>query len=123
MFYRYFRPLVEQGHVYAAQPPLFKISHGKVNKYVLNEEERDAYLKSLPPNTKYEIVRMKGLGEMDSIELRETTMHIATRTLIKINVEDAMLADETFQILMGEDVEPRRKFIEENALNVKNLDV
>ena len=66
---------------------------------------------------------MKGLGEMDSIELRETTMHIATRTLIKINVEDAMLADETFQILMGEDVEPRRKFIEENALNVKNLDV
>ena len=123
LFYRYFRPLVEQGHVYAAQPPLFKISHGKVNKYVLNEEERDAYLKSLPPNTKYEIVRMKGLGEMDSIELRETTMHIATRTLIKINVEDAMLADETFQILMGEDVEPRRKFIEENALNVKNLDV
>lgn len=80
-------------------------------------------MKSLPPNTKYEIVRMKGLGEMDSIELRETTMHIATRTLIKINVEDAMLADETFQILMGEDVEPRRKFIEENALNVKNLDV
>ncbi len=123
LFYRYFRPLVEQGHVYAAQPPLFKISHGKVNKYVLNEEERDAYLANLAPNTKYEIVRMKGLGEMDSIELRETTMHIASRTLIKINVDDAMLADETFQILMGEDVEPRRKFIEDNALNVKNLDV
>ena len=123
LFYRYFKPLVEQGHVYAAQPPLFKISHGKTNKYVLNEEERDAYIAQLPPNTKYEIVRMKGLGEMDSIELRETTMHIASRTLIKINVEDAMLADETFQILMGEDVEPRRKFIEDNALNVKNLDV
>ena len=89
----------------------------------MNEEERDAYIAQLPPNTKYEIVRMKGLGEMDSIELRETTMHIASRTLIKINVEDAMLADETFQILMGEDVEPRRKFIEDNALNVKNLDV
>ena len=123
LFYRYFKPLVEQGHVYAAQPPLFKISHGKTNKYVLNEEERDAYIAQLPPNTKYENVRMKGLGEMDSIELRETTMHIASRTLIKINVEDAMLADETFQILMGEDVEPRRKFIEDNALNVKNLDV
>jgi DNA gyrase subunit B len=123
LFYRYFKPLVEQGHVYAAQPPLFKISHGKTNKYVLNEKERDEYIESLPANTKYEIVRMKGLGEMDSIELRETTMHIESRTLIKVNVEDAMLADETFQILMGEDVEPRRKFIEENALNVKNLDI
>jgi DNA gyrase subunit B len=66
---------------------------------------------------------MKGLGEMDSIELRETTMHIDTRTLVKINIEDAMVADETFQILMGEEVEPRRKFIEENALKVKNLDI
>jgi len=122
-FFRYFKPLVEQGHVYAAQPPLYKISHGKTNKYVLNEKERDEYIEALPENTKYEIVRMKGLGEMDSIELRETTMHIDTRTLIKINVEDAILADETFQILMGEEVEPRRKFIEENALNVKNLDI
>lgn len=122
-FFRYFKPLVEQGHVYAAQPPLYKIAHGKTNKYVLNEKERDDYIASLPENTKYEIVRMKGLGEMDSIELRETTMHIETRTLIKINVDDAMLADETFQILMGEEVEPRRKFIEENALNVRNLDI
>ena len=122
-FYRYFKPLVEQGHVYAAQPPLFKITHGKNNKYVLNEKERDQYIESLPTTTKYDIVRMKGLGEMDAIELRETTMHINTRTLIKINVEDAVLADETFQILMGEEVEPRRKFIEDNALNVKNLDI
>ncbi len=122
-FYRYFKPLVEQGYIYAAQPPLFKISHGKINKYVLNEDERDEYIKSLPENTKYEIVRMKGLGEMDSIELRETTMHIQTRVLKKITVDDAMLADEMFQILMGEEVEPRRKFIEENALNVKNLDI
>jgi len=122
-FYRYFKPLVEAGHIYAAQPPLFKISHGKTNKYVLNEKERDEYLATLPENTKCEIVRMKGLGEMDSIELRETTMHINTRTLIKINLDDAMLADQIFQLLMGEEVEPRRKFIEENALNVKNLDV
>ncbi len=122
-FYRYFKPLVEEGHVYAAQPPLFKISHGKNNKYVLNEYERDEYLKTLPENTKYDIVRMKGLGEMDSIELRETTMHIDTRILKKISIEDAVLADEMFQILMGEDVEPRRKFIEDNALKVKNLDI
>ena len=123
LFYRYFRPLIEKGHIYAAQPPLFKITHGKTTKYVLNEKERNEYIASLPENTKYEIVRMKGLGEMDSIELRETTMHIDTRTLVKINIEDAMVADETFQILMGEEVEPRRKFIEENALKVKNLDI
>ena len=122
-FYRYFKPLVEQGHVYAAQPPLYKITYGKNNKYALSEKERDTYLESLPANAKYEIGRMKGLGEMDAIELRETTMHIDTRTLIKINVEDAILADETFQLLMGEDVEPRRQFIEDNALDVKNLDV
>jgi DNA gyrase subunit B len=122
-FYRYFKPLVEQGHVYAAQPPLFKITHGKTSKYVLNEKERDEYIATLPENTRYEIVRMKGLGEMDSIELRETTMHIDTRVLKKIDVEDAIMADELFQILMGEEVEPRRKFIEDNALNVKNLDI
>lgn len=121
--YRYFKPLVEKGHVYAAQPPLFRISHGKTQKYVLNEKEKDEYLASLPENTKTEIVRMKGLGEMDAIELRETTMSIETRTLIRLTVEDAILADETLQILMGENVEPRREFIEENALKVRNLDV
>ncbi len=121
--YRYFKPLVEKGNVYAAQPPLFRVSHGKTQKYVLNEKERDAYIATLPENTKTEIVRMKGLGEMDAIELRETTMNIETRTLIRLNVEDAILADETFQLLMGEDVEPRRQFIEENALKVRNLDV
>ncbi|MDD2434636.1 MAG: DNA topoisomerase (ATP-hydrolyzing) subunit B [Bacilli bacterium] len=122
-FYRYFKPLVEAGHIYAAQPPLFKISHGKTSKYVLNEVERDEYLSTLPENTKYDITRMKGLGEMDAIELRETTMHIDTRLLVKIELDDAIAADEIFQILMGEEVEPRRKFIEDNALNVKNLDV
>jgi len=122
-FYRYFKPLVENGHIYAAQPPLFKISHGKTNKYVLNQEELDEYISNLGEKTKYDIGRMKGLGEMDSIELKETTMDLKTRNLLKIEVDDAILADETFQILMGEEVAPRRKFIEDNALNVKNLDV
>ena len=123
LFYRYFRPLLENGHVYAAQPPLYSIKHGKTIKYVLNEEERDAYLASLPANTKYDIGRMKGLGEMDAHELRETTMHIGTRILKRIDLNDAIIADETFQLLMGEEVEPRRLFIEENALNVVNLDI
>ena len=123
LFYRFFRPIVEAGHVYAAQPPLFCIKHGKTIKYVLNEEERDAYLASLNPNTKYDMMRMKGLGEMDAEELNETTMDINTRVLRKITVEDAMAADEVFNKLMGEEVEPRRKFIEENAVYVENLDV
>ena len=123
LFYRFFRPIVEAGHVYAAQPPLFCIKHGKTIKYVLNEEERDAYLASLNPNTKYDMMRMKGLGEMDAEELNETTMDINTRVLRKITVEDAMAADEVFNKLMGEEVETRRKFIEENAVYVENLDV
>lgn len=90
---------------------------------MLNEEERDAYLASLNPNTKYDMMRMKGLGEMDAEELNETTMDINTRVLRKITVEDAMAADEVFNKLMGEEVEPRRKFIEENAVYVENLDV
>jgi len=123
LFYRYFKPLIENGHIYAAQPPLYSIKHGKTIKYVLDEEERDKYLATLPSNTKYEIGRMKGLGEMDAHELRETTMHIDSRILKRINLDDAMAADSIFDLLMGEDVEPRRKFIEENALEVANLDV
>ena len=123
LFYRFFRPIVEAGHVYAAQPPLFCIKHGKTRKYVLNEAERDAYLASLNPNTKYEIARMKGLGEMDAEELYETTMDINNRVLRKITVDDAIAADAAFNKLMGEEVEPRRKFIEENAVFVKNLDI
>lgn len=122
-FYRYFKPLVEKGYIYAAQPPLYCITHGKTKKYVLNEKERDEYLSTLTETTKYEIGRMKGLGEMDAIELRETTMHKDTRQLVKIHLEDAIIADETFETLMGEDVEPRRKFIEDNAIYVKNLDI
>ena len=123
LFYRYFRPLIDGGHIYAAQPPLYSIKHGKTIKYVLDEMERDEYLESLPPNTKYEIGRMKGLGEMDPEELRATTMGIQQRTLKQITMDDAMAADEIFQLLMGEEVEPRRKFIEDNALNVLNLDI
>ena len=123
LFYRYFRPLVENGHIYAAQPPLYSIKHGKTIKYVLDENERDEYLATLPSTTKWEISRMKGLGEMDPEELRETTMGIDNRVLKQITMDDAILADETFQLLMGEEVEPRRKFIEENALEVANLDI
>ena len=123
LFYRFFRPIVEAGHVYAAQPPLFCIKHGKTIKYVLNEEERDSYLASLNPNTKYDIARMKGLGEMDAEELNETTMDINTRILRKITVEDLIGADEIFSKLMGDEVEPRRQFIEDNAVYVQNLDV
>ena len=123
LFYRFFRPIVEAGHVYAAQPPLFCIKHGKTIKYVLNEEERDTYLASLNPNTKYDISRMKGLGEMDAEELNETTMDINHRILRKITVEDTIEADAAFSKLMGEEVEPRRQFIEKNAPYAQNLDI
>ena len=123
LFYRFFRPIVEAGHVYAAQPPLFVIKHAKNIKYVLNEQERDEYLATLSPNTKYDIMRMKGLGEMDAEELNETTMDIEKRVLRQITVEDTMAADETFSKLMGEEVGPRREFIEENAVYVQNLDI
>ncbi|HIU39981.1 MAG TPA: DNA topoisomerase (ATP-hydrolyzing) subunit B [Candidatus Aphodocola excrementigallinarum] len=125
LFYRFFRPIVEEGHVYAAQPPLFRIMHGKTRKYVLDDKEKDDYLASLPENVRQraEIARMKGLGEMDAEELNETTMDIEKRTLRKITVEDCVAADSMFNKLMGEEVEPRRKFIEENARYVKNLDI
>ena len=122
LFYRYFKPIVEAGHVYAAQPPLFVIKHGKTIKYVLDEAERDEYLSTLSPNTKYDIMRMKGLGEMDAEELNETTMDINKRILRQITVEDAMAADDIFSRLMGEEVGPRREFIENNA-TYANLDI
>ena len=122
LFYRFFKPIVEAGHVYAAQPPLFRITHGKTRKYVLDEAERDEYLASLGPNVKYEIARMKGLGEMDAEELNETTMDINQRVLRKITVDDAIAADEIFSRLMGEEVGPRREFIETNA-TYANLDI
>ena len=123
LFYRFFKPIVEAGHVYAAQPPLFRIIHGKTRKYVLDEAELNEYLSTLGENAKYEITRMKGLGEMDAEELNETTMDITKRVLKQITVDDAVKADEAFSRLMGEEVEPRRKFIEENANYADNLDI
>ena len=125
LFYRFFKPIVEAGHIYAAQPPLFRIMHGKTRKYVLNDEEKEAYLASLPENVRAraEIARMKGLGEMDAEELNETTMDIEKRILRKITVDDCVSADAIFTKLMGDEVEPRRNFIEENARFVQNLDV
>ncbi len=125
LFYRFFRPIVEAGHVYAAQPPLFRIMHGKTRKYVLNEAELNDYMNSLPENirSRAEVARMKGLGEMDAEELNETTMDINKRVLRKITVEDCIAADAIFEKLMGDEVEPRRKFIEENAGYVQNLDI
>jgi DNA gyrase, B subunit len=121
-FYRYFKPLIEGGYIYAACPPLYRISHGKTVKYVQTDQEKDEYLKSIG-NIKVSIQRNKGLGEMDATELWETTMNKENRTLLQLTVEDAVLADRTLTELMGEDVEPRKIFLEENAKYVSNLDI
>ena len=122
LFYRFFRPLVETGHIYIAQPPLYKVSWGKNFHYVLTDAERDEFLKTLPANVKFDVARNKGLGEMDPEELCSTTMDINNRTLIQVKLDEAMEADGIFSLLMGEEVEPRRKFIEENAHFASNLD-
>ena len=125
-FFRFMRPLIEHGYVYAAVPPLFKISRGKTTKLAFSEEEREklaAELRGDNPNAKVEISRFKGLGEMDPHELWETTMNPETRVLKRIELEDAVAADETFTVLMGEKVEPRKEFIEKKAKYVVNLDI
>ncbi len=120
-FFRYMRPLIDEGHVYIAQPPLFKISKGKKVKYAFSDEERNEAIEEFGGSC--DIQRYKGLGEMDAQQLWETTMDPAYRTMLRVTIEDAIKADETFSILMGDKVEPRREFIEKNAKYVKNLDV
>ncbi len=124
-FFRYMRPLIDNGNIYIAQPPLYKVFKGKnanlVEKFAFSDDERDALIAEMGGNCK--VQRYKGLGEMDASELWETTMNPETRTMLKVELEDAIMADETFTILMGDKVEPRREFIEKHAKYVSNLDI
>ncbi|MEK5440136.1 DNA topoisomerase (ATP-hydrolyzing) subunit B [Fredinandcohnia sp. FSL W7-1320] len=122
-FYRFMRKIIEHGFIYIAQPPLYKIQQGKRVEYAYNDRELEKYLAELPSNPKPGIQRYKGLGEMNPEQLWETTMDPNNRTMLQVTLQDAIDADETFEMLMGDKVEPRRNFIEENAQYVKNLDV
>ena len=121
-FFRYMRPLIENGHVYIAQPPLYKVVKNRQTKYCYSDEELNEYLEQIGRKGT-DIQRYKGLGEMNAEQLWETTMNPETRTLLKVTMEDAVSADEIFTLLMGEQPELRRAFIEQNATLVKELDI
>ncbi|WP_322817167.1 DNA topoisomerase (ATP-hydrolyzing) subunit B [Chloroflexus sp.] len=122
-FFRHMRPLITNGHLFIAQPPLYRIRHGREQIYTYSDAERDAYLSKLPPGTKVEIQRYKGLGEMNAEQLWETTMNPQNRVILQVTLEDAARADETFTMLMGDLVPPRRRFIQTHANEVVELDI